>query len=299
MKKMSSKSAPMMLAVSSILVPDNMPNRRAGWDKNLDELLESIKVLGLIQPIVVVPLEKEGPNGETYKLVAGQRRLECIKRLKRTAIKAVSLAADTNKKQEFGAKVAENFVRMDYSPLEEAVLIDYAINQCKMSQQEFAKMVGKTPGWVSQRLTATKQPVNVQQALENKEITFTHVRELARVKDEGEKAKLLERAKKENAQEFKERIDEVMGGKPKKKPEERASNNEEGNDSDRKPRPRREAISLLGKLDKAFVAARKAEDKMRALQLSWFMKGVSWAYKLEGANPPKLDGLPRKSVTDV
>lgn len=291
-KKTSSKSSPTMLPVSSILVPDDMPNRSEGWDKNLSELLESIKVLGLIQPVVVVPLEKKGPKGEIYKLVAGQRRLECVKRLKHTTIKAVSLAAKTNRKQEFGAKVAENFVRMDYSPLEEAALIDYAINQCNMSQQEFAGMVGKTPGWVSQRLTATKQPANVQQALENGEITFTHVRELARVKDESEKAKLLERAKKENAQEFKERVDETMGGEPKKraeKPEKNAGGNEEGGDSDRKPRPRREALSLLGKLDKAFVEAQKAEDKARAMQLSWFMKGVSWAYKLKGSNPPKVD----------
>lgn len=293
-KKTSQKSSPTMLPVSSILVPDDMPNRSEGWDKNLNDLLESIRVLGLIQPVVVVPLEKKGPKGEVYKLVAGQRRLECVRRLKHTTVKAVSLAAKTNRKQEFGAKVAENFVRMDYSPLEEAALIDYAINQCKMSQQEFAEMVGKTPGWVSQRLTATKQPADIQQALENGEITFTHVRELARVKDEGEKTKLLERAKKENAQEFKERIDVAMGGEPKKskkgdKPEKDAGGGEEGGEADRKPRPRREALSLLGKLDKAFVDAQKAEDKQRALQLSWFMKGVSWTYKLKGSNPPKMD----------
>jgi len=294
LKKTSSKSFPTMLPVSSILVPDDMPNRSEGWGKNLSELLESIKVLGLIQPVVVVPLEKKGPKGETCKLVAGQRRLECVKRLKHTTIRVVFRPAKTNRKQEFGAKVAENFVRMDYSPLEEAALIDYAINQCKMSQQEFAEMVGKTPGWVSQRLTATKQPANVQQALENGEITFTHIRELARVKDEGEKNRLLERAKKENAQEFKERVDEAMGGEPKKtkksdKPEKDSGGAGEGGDTDHKPRPRREALSLLGKLDKAFVEAQKAEDKQRTLQLSWFMKGVSWAYKLKGSNPPKLD----------
>jgi len=289
-----------MIPVSRILIPADVPNRIAGWDKEIKELMESIKTLGLIQPIVVMPLESEVEGGYQYRLVAGQRRLECVKRLEHSTVKAVALAAKTTRKEEFGSRVAENFVRTAYSPLEEAALIEYALNQLAMSQQEFSAMIGMTPGWVSQRIAATKQPENVQKALEAGEISFTHVRELARVKnDDTKKTKLLEHAKKENAQEFKERVDTVLQDSPKakgdpkkKKPTktaEEALAKGPGDNIDRKARTRKEAVQMLGKLDKAFVTAQKDDDKVRSTQLAWFIKGVSWTYNLKGANPPKID----------
>jgi len=274
-----------MLPLSSILIPEDFPNRAKGWDSDLKDLTESIKTLGLIQPIVVMQLDKDGPNGESYKLVAGRRRLECVRRLKQTTVKAVSLPVKTTRKEAYGARVAENFVRRNYTPLEEAALIDYAVNQLGLSQQEFAEMVGMTPGWVSQRLTATKQPEDIQQALEKGEITFTHIRELARVKDEKEKVKLLKHAVKENAQDFKERVEcSLAGTKPEGGSPEHTPNKEP--DLDRKPRPRREVLQILAKLDKTLAEVPSSEKKA---QLVWFIKGVSWTYRLAGANPPKVD----------
>lgn len=274
-----------MIPVSSILIPEDFPNRAKGWDNDLKDLTESIKTLGLIQPIVVMKLEEDGPSGEAYKLVAGRRRLECVRRLKQTTVKAVALPVKTTKKEAYGARVAENFVRRNYTPLEEAALIDFAVNQLGLSQQEFAEMVGMTSGWVSQRLTATKQPEDIQQALEQGDITFTHVRELARVKDDKEKAKLLKHAVKENAQDFKERVDCMLtghkpeGGSPESEPAKEP-------DLDRKPRPRREVLQALAKLDKTLAETTTPEKKA---QLVWFIKGVSWTYRLAGANPPKAD----------
>lgn len=279
-----------MIPVSSILIPEDVPNRMKGWDSELKDLTESINTLGLIQPIVVMQLDKEGPKGEAYRLVAGRRRLECVRRLKQTTIKAVALPAKTSKKDAYGARVAENFVRKNYTPLEEAALIDYAVNQLHVTQQEFAEMVGMTAGWVSQRLTATKQPEDVQEALEKGDITFTHVRELARVKDDKEKQKLLKHAIKENAQDFKARVETALSGD---KPEGGSANAEHKSKEpnlDRKPRPRREVLATLAKLDKALSDVTHAEKKA---QLVWFIKGVSWTYRLAGANPPKPETVER------
>lgn len=282
---------PNMIPIASIQILEDTPNRSAGWEKDLNELMYSIKSSGQIQPIVVIPLEENGDNGkETCRLVAGRRRLEAIKRLNQNRIKAVSLAPSTNKKGEFGAHVAENFGRKDHSPMEAAALIEYAVKEIGITQQEFAKIAGKTPGWVSQHITAAKQPPEVQQALETGEITFTHVRELARVKDEDKKKRFLEAAKKENAQEFKERVNTSMEDKkPKKK---KAPNKNEipfEAPTDKNPvRPKREAVAVLGKLTKAFAKAKEANNKERTLELSNFIKGVSWSYKLKGANLPKL-----------
>jgi ParB family transcriptional regulator, chromosome partitioning protein len=289
-----------MIPVNRILIPNDFPNRSEGWEAGIKELMESIKSQGLIQPIVVRTLDADTEDGKQYRLVAGQRRLECVKRLEHSTVKAVALPAKTTRKEEFCARVSENFQRADYTPMEEAVLITYALTELQMSQQEFAAMIGMTPGWVSQRIAATKQPENVQKALEAGEITFTHVRELARVKDDDtKKTKLLEHAKKENAQEFKERVDTVLQDSPKAKNDpkkkksgktaEEALANGPGDNIERKARPRKEAVQMLGKLDKAYVAAQKNDDKVRSTQLAWFIKGVSWTYNLKGANPPKID----------
>jgi ParB/RepB/Spo0J family partition protein len=277
-----------MIPISSILVSGDIPNRSEGWEAELDELMDSIKASGQVQPIVVLPLDTPGENGEQYKLLAGQRRLEALKRLKHTNIKAVSARTKSTQKDQFSVKLAENFGRIDYTPLEEATLIAYAVSELGISQQDLAKKIGKTPGWVSQRLAASKQPVEVQHALEEGDITFTHARELSRVKDEEEKKKLLSRAKRENAQDFKETVDGfVLSGKlpkPGNKKREGASGNKA---SGVEIRPKSEAGKMLKRLDKALVKAKKAEDKEKAKYISWYMRGISWAYKLKNSDPPK------------
>lgn len=277
-----------MIPISSVLVPEDVPNRGTGWEKKLDELMKSIAARGQIQPIVVVQLSANGPNGEEYKLLAGQRRLEAMKCLKHTNIKAVGANTKLSQKEQFGVKMAENFGRDNYTPLEEAALIEYAINTLGISQQDLAKAVGKTPGWVSQRLSAAKQPEAIQQALEEGDITFTHTRELARVKDDDEKKKLLSRAKRENAQDFKETVDSFLRtGRPPKRAK-KSGKTTTASKSEDVMRPKKEAFSMIKRLDKAFVRAKKAEDKEKAKQISWFVKGVSWSYNVEHAKPPKL-----------
>lgn len=272
-----------MIPISSILVPEDIPNRSEGWEENLDELVKSIESRGQIQPIVVVQLSNEGPNGEQYKLLAGQRRLEAMKKLKHTTIKVVGANAKLSQKDQFGIKMAENFGRDDYTPLEEAALIEYAINTLGITQQDMAKAVGKTAGWVSQRLSAAKQPEEIQQALEDGSITFTHARELSRVKDDKEKEKLLRRAGRENVQDFKETVDGFLETGNLSKPKKTTKKSESKQDM----RTMKEAGTMLKQLDKSFAKAKKAEDEKKIKALSWYIKGISWAYRLRNADPPK------------
>jgi len=280
-KKKTGAQAASMVAISSIAVPEDIPNRDAGWEKDLAELVDSIKANGQVQPILVSAIPAP-ENGIEYELVAGQRRVEALKKLKHNTVKAVCIASKATKKDKFGARVAENFGRKNYTPMEQAALVKYAIEELGMTQQEVAATFGMTAGWVSQRVSALKQPEEVQKALEEGDIAFTHVREFSRVKDEDEKKKLLRHAKKEDASTFKERVDEIVTGKkPRKKSKKAAETKPSKQDI---LRPKKDALSMLKKLDKAQATAAKGEKKERAAHLSGIIKGVSWAYKLKGAN---------------
>jgi len=267
-----------MIPISSVFVPD-VPNRVPGWEKALADLTESIKANGQVQPIVVAPMASPGPDGEEFELVAGERRLEALKKLKHTTVKAVAVPAKATKKDKFATRISENFGRCDYSPIEEALLVQYAIDAFDMTQQQVAALVGKTSGWVSQRVTALKQPEDIQQALEEGDITFTHMREFGRVKDEKEKKKLLKKAKSLDGSEFKEYVDDLVSGD-----EVAARSQKAKRPTDEEIlRPRREALSVLKKLDKSMAEAKSAGEKGKAAHLGGIIKGVSWSYKLQGA----------------
>jgi len=281
-KKKTGAQTASMIAISSILIPEDIPNRDDGWDKQLTELIDSIKAIGQVQPILVSALQTPTEEGHEYELIAGQRRLEALKRLKNSIVKAVCISSKATKKDKFGTRVAENFGRENYSPLEEATLVRYAIEELGLSQQEVASTFGRTAGWVSQRVSALKQPEEVQKALEEGDIAFTHVREFSRVKDEDEKKKLLKHAKKEDASSFKERVDEIVTGK---KPQKKKTKKDTAAEPPKETplRPKKDALTMLKKLDKAQAAAAKDEKKERAAHLHGIIKGLSWAYKLKGA----------------
>ena len=281
-KKKTGAQAASMVAISSILIPGNVPNRDTGWEKQLNELVESIKANGQVQPILVSALNTS-QDGFEYELVAGQRRIEALKKIGHNTVKAVCIAAKATKKNKFGAHIAENFGRQDYTPMEQATLVKYAIEELGMTQQEVAATFGMTAGWVSQRVTALKQPKEVQKSLEEGDINFTHVREISRVKDDEEKKKLLKHAKKEDASTFKERVDEIVTGKKPRKKAKKAAETAAPTKSDN-VRPKKDALAMMKKLDKAQAAAAKDEKKERVAHLSGILRGISWAYKLNGAN---------------
>jgi len=261
------------------------------------ELMDSIKNIGQVVPISVIPLALPTDDGKLYRLVAGRRRIEAHTRLNRSTIKAVGMSMKLSRKAEFYARIAENYDREPYTPLEEAMLAFHAVHTLGASQQDYAKAVGKTVGWVSQRLAALKQPPEVQNALDEGEIKFTHVRELARVKDDKEKLKLLKRAKREGANDFKDTVDMIMSGEKQKRdaPEKEPTSGDKklsaatddadvGNSA--QARETKVAKAMLGKCDKAFNAAKEASDSKRADEVSWFMQGIFWSYNLKGVKTP-------------
>lgn len=266
------------LSISKIYVPPNI--RRPGWEKNLDKLMNSIEEAGLKQPpgVVAYTGDKKGPNGETHELVFGQRRLEACKRLKWTTLPVVLLSSKASGKDVFVSKLVENFEREDLSPLEEAEAFRQAISELGFTAKELAKRIGKTDGYVSQRLGLLKMPDKVQKAVQKQEITPTHARELARVTDPKKQEKLLEEAKRLPLPEFKEKVDHLDAKDKKHTGRGRKPNKSKG---ELVPELRAPAASdvaeALGILDEKKKAAAERNDKTSEAYFKGMIRGIGWS----------------------
>ncbi len=155
-------------------------------DEALVELANSIDELGVLQPVVV----EEGQTG--FTLIAGERRWRAAKRAGLGTIPAVV-------RQKTGTHtlveaLVENVQRMDLTPLEEARAYSQLLEEYGMSQKEIAERVGKSRPAISNSLRLLTLPPEVQQLVEDGEISGGHARALAGLEDQkyavylGEKA---------------------------------------------------------------------------------------------------------------
>jgi len=176
-----------VLHINQIVVAEGFNNRRALGD--LDELTESIKSMGVLEPLIVwLP---EGEN-RLYHLVAGERRLAAAKKAGLTIVPAI--IRDLDDKGRLEALIVENLQRKDIDPLEEAEgykrLLGFGLKQ-----QEIATKVGRSPGHVSKRLSLLELPAEAQKAVADGTLKMADAVELAPFVTEPEViAKTLEHA---------------------------------------------------------------------------------------------------------
>jgi len=123
----------------------------------IDELLLSISQKGLIQPIVVRPVEDD----ELFEVVAGHRRLKACKML--DVKKIPCYVMDLDDKEAFELAITENLQRKTLNPLEEAKAFkNYTGEFGYGSETELARRIGKSPSYVSRRIALLKLPKEVQ-----------------------------------------------------------------------------------------------------------------------------------------
>lgn len=148
-------------------------------DVSLDELADSIKQVGIIQP-VTVRLSSEG----TYQLITGERRYRAAKRLGLKTIPAfVRLAEDTNMLE---MALIENIQREDLDAIEVAISYQRLIDECNLTQETLADRVGKKRSTVSNYLRLLKLPAEIQLGIREKKISMGHARALINLEDPDE-----------------------------------------------------------------------------------------------------------------
>lgn len=166
--------------VVHIKVNDIAPSRyqpREDFDQaKLNELMESVKEQGLIQPVLI------RKKGEGYELIAGERRWRAAKELGMEKIPA--LIKDAAEDQSLAISLIENIQRQDLNPIEEARAYQRLIGEFGLTQEETALKVGKDRATVSNILRLLKLPRNIQEYVSRGTLSMGHARALLAIEDE-------------------------------------------------------------------------------------------------------------------
>lgn len=176
--------------ISSIEANPYQP--RTKFDEEaLNELAQSIKTYGLIQPVTVRPVG----NGK-YQLISGERRFRAAQIAGLTEIPAFVRTVDDA--QSIQMALVENIQRADLNAIEIAMSYQMLIDECHFTQEELGAKVGKTNTTISNYLRLLKLSTPVQVAVRDNQISMGHARALVAVEDETLQAKLVQQIVKDN-----------------------------------------------------------------------------------------------------
>jgi ParB family chromosome partitioning protein len=142
----------------------------------LQELADSIKLQGIIQPITVRKL-----SDQAYQLISGERRLQASKIAGLTHIPAYIRTADDQQMLELA--LIENIQRENLNPIEIALSYQRLLSECNLKQEELGERVGKNRATVTNYLRLLKLPPIIQAALRDKQISMGHARALINVEN--------------------------------------------------------------------------------------------------------------------
>ncbi len=158
--------------------------RRAFSDEELGELSASIKQHGVIQPIVVRPLR--GAQ-DRYEIIAGERRWRASQRAGLHEVPIVTI--DVSDSDALEIAIIENVQRADLNPMEEAQGYHALAAEFKRSQEDIAKIVGKSRSHVANMMRLTQLPADVQAHVTEGRLSAGHARALIGVPDPSAAAK--------------------------------------------------------------------------------------------------------------
>ena len=158
------------IEISKIFANPNQP-RHDFNEEALQELADSIKELGVIQPITLRKMEDD-----TYQIIAGERRYRASQLAGKTTIPAYILKADDEDTMEMA--LIENIQREDLNSLEIALAYQQLIEQHNLSQEQLSKRIGKGRATIANFLRLLKLPAVIQVALKEKRIDMGHAKAL-------------------------------------------------------------------------------------------------------------------------
>lgn len=164
-----------MVATNTLPISEITPNKdqpRKTFDETaLEELAESIKQHGVLQPLLVRPL----PNGG-YQLVAGERRWRASRKAGLREVPVVVKELTDTETMEIA--IIENLQREDLNPIEEAEGLQALIDKCGFTQEEIASSVGKSRPAIANSLRLLRLPQEVRELTRDGKISAGHARAL-------------------------------------------------------------------------------------------------------------------------
>lgn len=152
--------------------------------ENIEELAESIKEYGLLNPIVL------SKNNGKYEIIAGERRYRAS--IKAGLKKIDAIVRDFDQKDIDILSLVENIQREDLSALEEAEAYKKLIDDFSMTQEEISKSMGKSRSYIANTIRLLKLNKDEREALADRKISASQARTLLSIKDEEERKKALD-----------------------------------------------------------------------------------------------------------
>ena len=155
----------------SDLVPNRYQPRKIFDENNLEELTNSIKERGIIQPIIA---RHSNDNKSKYEIIAGERRWLAAQRAGLHNVPVVITEADDLKSLEFA--IVENVQRNDLNPLEEALGYKRLIDEFSYDQEKVSKFIGKSRSYIANALRILTLPDDVIKLIETQKLTTGHAK---------------------------------------------------------------------------------------------------------------------------
>ena len=166
--KVESKTNKLLL---SDIVPNKFQPRKIFDEENLDDLTNSIKERGVIQPIIV---RNSIDDNSKFEIIAGERRWLAARKAGLHDIPVVVTEADDLKSLEFA--IVENVQRHDLNPLEEAQGYKRLIDEFSYDQEKVSKFIGKSRSYITNSLRLLNLPSEILELIKDKKISAGHAK---------------------------------------------------------------------------------------------------------------------------
>jgi len=166
------------------LVPSPFQPRRVFDESALNDLVESIREKGVLQPLLVRP----NPNKKDgYEIIAGERRYRASKKAGLTQVPVIVKLFDD--KAALEVALIENLQREDLNAIEEAEAYVRLLKEFSYTQEELSRVVGKSRSYVANMMRLLELPDSIKKMLSNREMTVGHARTLLTAKNPEKLAK--------------------------------------------------------------------------------------------------------------
>lgn len=173
------------IEVDKIQLNPHQPRKRFDHAE-LEDLINSIKVHGIIQPLIVTRLDEN-----KYQLIAGERRLKAAQFLNLATVPAIVREVKELEKLEIA--LIENLQRKNLNALEEALSYKRLIDEFNLTQDEVSRKIGKKRSTVANTLRLLALPEDAQKAILDEKISEGHARAIAALDDEKKQLELLKK----------------------------------------------------------------------------------------------------------
>ena len=164
--------------------------RKVFDEEALNELADSIKVYGVVEPVIL----KKSVKG--YEIVAGEGRCKASKIAGLTTVPAI--IKDFTDEEMMEIALLENIQREDLNPVDTAISISNILQVKDMTQEEFSKKFGKSRSYITNLLGLLNLPKSVQELVKNGKLSMSHARCLSKIDDEEKVINLANKIIKEN-----------------------------------------------------------------------------------------------------